>query len=60
MRDKMIQFCNERMELGSRHKGDFNPETDKRDLKTEMKEELADFVNYGLMLMQKLEKLGKM
>ena len=49
--------CLERMDMGRKDYGVFNPLTDKRDLYLEMENELLDFINYAAMEIVRLRSL---
>jgi hypothetical protein len=54
-REQIISEANERMEMGQKKYGDYNPATDTRDLYKDMREELLDFINYAIMQIQKID-----
>jgi NTP pyrophosphatase (non-canonical NTP hydrolase) len=47
-----------RYENGKEKYGTYNPFSDKRDMKKEMRDELIDVINYAAMFILKIDKLG--
>ncbi len=41
------------MKVGAKKYGRWNPKKDRRNLRSDMNEELLDFINYAIMLIQK-------
>ncbi len=54
----IYQEAFKRYEKGKEKYGTFNPFTDPRDFKKEMRDELLDFMNYAAMVILKIDKLG--
>ena len=58
-RSEILRLAKNRMIMGNKKHGKFNPKTDTRDHLWEMIEELLDVMNYAIMDIQKLEALRK-
>jgi hypothetical protein len=58
-REEIIRRADERLELGKKKYGDFDPITSSRDMIEEMTQELLDVMNYASFMIQQLQCLGK-
>ena len=55
--ESILRDALKRMDRGAEKYGEFDPETDKRDLLIEMENELIDVINYAVMEIEKLRYL---